>query len=392
MRILVDHREVGYFYGGAENHIKELSKKLAGKGHEILFLTERGKNDPLTAFKGNPNIEINYLPSLKIRRSKDFKNFSSGLSKKTDKSIFITKILRITSNLGWILKSGGWIIHNRKKFDVVWVSKYSDTFSLKLLNKFVKIPFVESLEGYDYVEAENAKEVKYVFAVSQFICDQCKNIHHFEPKLITIGVDREKFQIVNKKEVLEIRNKYAKGKEDKIILNVARLVDSKDLPTFIKASAETLKKFGNIKFLICGEGEEKQKLEGLIEELNLTDTVFILGVFGDDLKKYYAASDIFVHVPKQGNHFGIVYLEAMAAGLPIVASNVDASPDTVGDCALLVTPGNVLEVSQAIEKFLGDKKLRERLSKNSKERAKLFDWDKIAKEVESLFSQAVLSN
>jgi len=389
MRILVNHREVGYFYGGAENHIKELSKKLIEKGHYIIFLTEKGKKDTLEPIKKRPLSKAIYLPSFKLRRSNDFKQFSTNLSKKINKNFFIVKLLRVLSNIGWMAKSSFWILINRDKFDVVWVSKYTDTLSLRLLNKFIKIPYVESLEGYDYIEAENARNVKNVFAISKFIRDQCKKIHKFEPKLITVGVDQKKFQNVNKQEVFKIRSQYKKNKNDKIILNVARLVESKDLFTFIKASSKVSKKFKDVKFLICGDGEERQKLKNLIKELNLNGKVFILNVFGEDLIKYYAASDIFVHVPKQGNHFGIVYIEAMAAGLPIIASNMDASPKTVEGCAILVTPGDVIRISNAIEDLIENEKLRKKLSKNSLNRAKLFDWNKIVEETEEFFSKAI---
>jgi len=389
MRILVNHREVGYFYGGVENHIRELSKKLIEKGHYIIILTEKGKKDPLEPIKKRPLSKAIYLPSFKLRRSNDFKQFSTNLSKKINKNFFIVKLLRVLSNIGWMAKSSFWILINRDKFDVIWVSKYTDTLSLRLLNKFIKIPYVESLEGYDYIEAENARNVKNVFAISKFIRDQCKKIHKFEPKLITVGVDQKKFQNVNKQEVFKIRSQYKKNKNDKIILNVARLVESKDLSTFIKASSEVSKKFKNVKFLICGDGEERQKLKNLIKELNLNGKVFILNVFGDDLIKYYAASDIFVHVPKQGNHFGIVYIEAMAAGLPIIASNMDASPKTVEGCAILVTPGDVIRISNAIEDLIENEKLRKKLSKNSLNRAKLFDWNKIVEETEEFFSKAI---
>jgi len=389
MRILVNHREVGYFYGGVENHIRELSKKLIEKGHYIIILTEKGKKDPLEPIKKRPLSKAIYLPSFKLRRSNDFKQFSTNLSKKINKNFFIVKFLRILSNIGWMAKSSFWILINRDKFDVIWVSKYTDTLSLRLLNKFIKIPYVESLEGYDYIEAENARNVKNVFAISKFIRDQCKKIHKFEPKLITVGVDQKKFQNVNKQEVFKIRSQYKKNKNDKIILNVARLVESKDLSTFIKASSEVSKKFKDVKFLICGDGEERQKLKNLIKELNLNGKVFILNVFGDDLIKYYAASDIFVHVPKQGNHFGIVYIEAMAAGLPIIASNMDASPKTVEGCAILVTPGDVIRISNAIEDLIENEKLRKKLSKNSLNRAKLFDWNKIVEETEEFFSKAI---
>jgi len=390
MNILIDHRESGYFYGGAENHIRGLSKKLLERKHKIIILTEKGKTDTLEFLKKNPNFKVIYLPSLKLRRSKKFKTFSSGISKKVNKRVFLTGLSRVISNSAWIIKSGIWMTLNKKKFDVVWVCKYTDTFLLKFLNKFARIPFVESLEGYDYVEAENAKGVKFVYTISDFIIDQCKNVHGFEPEFITIGVDRDKFDKINSSEMSEIKKRYG---NKKMVLNVARLVDSKDIPTYIRSCGEVIKKFGNVVFIVCGDGEEKDRLQELIKKLKLEKNFFIPPISGEsDIIKYYKSSDIFVHVPKTGNHFGIVYIEAMTAGLPIVASNVDASPKTVEGCALLVKPGDVRGMAQSVEKLLKDKKLRDKLSKNSLKRAKsVFDWDKITSKMESLFSKAASS-
>ncbi len=388
MRILVNHREVGYFYGGTENHIRELSKLLMKKGNEIIFLTEKGEKDPLRFIRSNRLCKIKYLFSLKANRSDKFKQISGGVSKKMTNHLVLTRILRIFSNLEWMIKSSLWIIFNHNKFDVVWTSKYTDTLSMRFLNKFIRIPYVESLEGYDYIEAEGAKKVRFVFAISEFIKGKCKKVHKFDPELITIGVDQHKFQSPDKKKVIEIKKRY--GIKNRIILNVARLVKSKDLFSFIKASKKVSEKFKDAIFLICGDGEEKERLEKLIKQLKLERKVFILSVFGDDLVEYYKAADIFVHTPIFGNHFGIVYLEAMAAGLPLVASNKDASPDTVGNCALLATPGNVKEISEKICQLLKDKKLRKRLSDNSLQRSReLFNWNKISKEAELFFRRAI---
>jgi glycosyltransferase involved in cell wall biosynthesis len=387
MRILVNHREVGYFYGGTENHIRELSKLLMKNGNEVIFLTEKGEKDPLESIRSNKLCKVKYLFSLKANRSNKFKQISGGVSKKTTNHLTLTRILRIFSNTEWIIKSGLWIAFNHKKFDVVWTSKYTDTLSMKFLNKLIKIPYVESLEGYDYIEAEGAKKVKFVFAISEFIKEKCKEVHNFEPKLITIGVDQHKFQNPDKRKVMKIRKKY--GFRNTIILNVARLVKSKDLTSFVKASKKVSEESPNARFIICGDGEEKTRLNSLIKRLNLENKFFILNVFGDDLIEYYNAADIFVHTPILGNHFGIVYLEAMAAGLPIVASNKDASPDTVGNCGLLATPGNVKDISQKMEKLIKNKRLREKLSKNSLKRAKeFFNWKKISDEAEMLFKKA----
>ncbi len=230
-------------------------------------------------------------------------------------------------------------------------------------------------------------KVKFVYTISDFIIDQCKNVHGFEPEFITIGVDKNNFDKINSSEISKIKKRYG---NKKIVLNVARLVDSKDIPTYIRSCGEVIKKFSNVVFIVCGDGEEKDRLQELIKKLKLEKYFFIPPISGEsDIIKYYKSSDIFVHVPKSGNHFGIVYVEAMTAGLPIVASNVDASPKTVEGCALLVKPGDVRGMAQSVEKLLKDKKLRDKLSKNSLKRAEsLFNWDKITPKMESLFSKA----
>lgn len=380
MKILVDHREVGYFYGGTENHIRELSKRMMLKNHSFIFLTEKGKKDPLSELKKEPSFQVKYLKSLKINRLNNFKRVSGKISKKI-KRPFLTKLIRILSNLEWITKSGLWIFLNREKFDLIWVSKYTDSVLLRFLNKFKRIPYFESLEGYDVLESKEAKKSKFVFAISEFIQKKCEKEHGFKPKLITIGVDYSKFRNFNSKKVSEIKKKYFHGK--KFILNVARLVESKDIKTFIKASKIILKKNKNILFAVCGEGEEKQNLNKLIKKLGLEKNFLIINAMGDELLDYYSSADLFVHVPIEGNHFGIVYLEAMACGLPIVASNKDASPSTVKNCALLIEPGNAKMMAESIEKLLKNKKLRKKLSKCSFERVKKnFNWKKIISEME----------
>lgn len=198
MKILIPHREIGYFYGGAESHIREVAKRLAKRGNEIIILTEKGDEDTLNEIKKLKNIKIVYLPSTKIRHSNRFKEASENISVKISKFRLLTKYLRILNNLGWIIKSMLWASFHRKEFDVVWSSRNMDTSYIKFLNKFIKIPYIISLEGYDFIEAENAKNVNHVFTISQFICKTCQNKHGFIPSLIPIGIDIKEFQKADK--------------------------------------------------------------------------------------------------------------------------------------------------------------------------------------------------
>lgn len=175
-----------------------------------------------------------------------------------------------------------------------------------------------------------------------------------------------------------------------MILNVARLVESKGIENFIKAAPIVKRKYPRTVFIVCGDGQKKEELQKIIAEFNLNDDFFLLGGIGKELIKYYKAADLFVHVPKSGNHFGVVYLEAMAAGLPIIAADKDATPYTVGDAALLVSIENPEELSKAIIKLMTDNKLRKKPSENSIRRVeKEFNWNYIIPKIENLFEKAM---
>lgn len=389
MKILFVHRESGFIYGGVENHIRETAKKLAERGNSVTILTEKGKNNPLAKFENTKNIRIVYLPSLGLSHSYKTRRFKSTVSSNVSKTSRLSKFLRIGANLGWMIKSGLWIALNRKNFDVTSVHKFIDTVTLNTLNKFFRMPFVEFLEGYDPIECDYAKKVKYVSTISQYIYDKCKHVHGgYEPALIPIGVELERFRNVRSEDVQSIRDKYCPNGEV-LILNVARLVPAKDIPNMIKAAHLALQKNKNLRFIVCGDGEERAPIEKMIKDLNMEDTFFIVKAFGPELPKFYQAADIFLHVPKFANHYGIVYVEAQAAGLPIIAANEEATPSTVGSSALLVEIKDSTQLADAILKLASNKSLREKLSKEAMSRAdRIFDLDKTTLEEEKLYKQA----
>ncbi len=282
---------------------------------------------------------------------------------------------------------------NRKKFDIVWVSKHSDTVSLQLINHILKMPYVSSLEGYDPIEAESAKKSKYVFAISNFIKEKCEKDYKYSPEMITIGVDTLKFEKVKISEINKIKKKYCPNKEF-LVLNVGRLVGPKDMETFVRAALEVSRVCSKIKFLICGNGPEKSRIIRLINEYKLQKKVFLISDLTDkEIVKYFRSADLFVHVPKSSNHFGVVYLEAMAAGLPIIAANEDATPHTVGNAAILVKKENPEEMSKAIIKLFKDRKLSTKLSKNARIKVeKEFNWEIIVDKLENFFEKAIRNN
>ncbi|WP_373529566.1 glycosyltransferase family 4 protein [Nostoc sp.] len=94
---------------------------------------------------------------------------------------------------------------------------------------------------------------------------------------------------------------------------------------------------------------------------------------------FYSKADIFVY-PSHYEGFGLPVLEAMMLGAPVVASNTSSIPEVTGDAAILIDPNDPIQLAEAIIKVISDSYLRQKLVNKGKERAKLFSWEKTAKE------------
>jgi glycosyltransferase involved in cell wall biosynthesis len=121
--------------------------------------------------------------------------------------------------------------------------------------------------------------------------------------------------------------------------------------------------------------------EALMREIALHgpgDIVMTGALSGEDLDAVYRAADVFVY-PSLYEGFGLPVVEAMARGVPAVASNTSSVPEVVGDAALGVNPRSVREIATAIEALLTDTDLAEKLAARGRARAERFSWDETAR-------------
>ena len=134
--------------------------------------------------------------------------------------------------------------------------------------------------------------------------------------------------------------------------------------------------------MLIGDGEERKNLERLSKELGLEKEIIFLGkIFHDKLPKYYHVADIFV-LPSLYESFGIVFLEAMASGLPIISTNVAAIPEVVNKkVGILVRPKNVEELTEAILTLIKNEKRRRRMAKEGMKLARKFDWSFVSEKM-----------
>lgn len=163
-------------------------------------------------------------------------------------------------------------------------------------------------------------------------------------------IDRERYQPRPRSPELEARL----GLEGaKVLLTVGRLSpqdDYKGHDRVIPLLPELERRVGKVRYVVAGSGADRGRLERLAREAGALDQVVFAGhVKDEELPAFYCLADVFV-MPSTGEGFGIVYLEAMACGCPVVAGNCDGSVDALADGELgkLVSPFDSAELTEAL--------------------------------------------
>lgn len=268
------------------------------------------------------------------------------------------------------------------KFDVVSVHCTLEALLMRLVRRVFGTPYVFIFEGYTDLEAKVAKHANLQIAISQDIVNKCFTNYGYKPILIPIGVNKNWINT----NALEIREKHAKNGE-KLVLTACRLDARKDIPTLISAADIVRQNNPKIKFLIVGDGVERERLQKQINMLKLSNTVKIIREMPIS-PGYFKACDIFA-LPSLYEGFGIVLLEAMSAGLPIISTTAPAIPEVVGDAGILIPPRKPELLAEKILQLANDDKLRKELIERGLRRAKKYDWDKLITKYEKAYESVI---
>jgi len=221
-------------------------------------------------------------------------------------------------------------------------------------------------------------------------------ILEFEPRarvvVIPNGIDAEQFRKARSLPRNEYMRKFAKADRSAkfVVLSMGRLHKKKAFDVLIDAFAKLLAEFGDSVLLIAGEDDgERRNLENQIARLNLRGRVFLVGeVSGQEKVDFLAGGDLF-SLPSHSENFGNVYLEAMAAGLPIVASKGTPWRGVEGAGCGKWVENTVAATCLAMREILrGDAKT---MGKRAQGYAKQYDWRNIATEFRSVFSEMMSS-
>lgn len=261
------------------------------------------------------------------------------------------------------------------------------------LQKEYQVPTVVSIHGQDFQstlpKGDKFREklrkvlggVDGVIAVS----NKLKNLVQDEPYY-------SKIQVINNG--IALAGQALPGDADNkcVILSVSNLKKTKGIDLNLQALATLVKKYPHLQYVIVGDGEERKNLEKLVEDLDLKNHVTFKGKLPHaEVLEEMAKCQIFC-LPSWQEGFGVVYIEAMAQGVPVIGVKGEGIEDAIqhGVNGLLVNPKNVEEIVQAIESLLTSPDYGKKIAQKGKETVyKEFTWENNARKTIELYRDLI---
>ena len=283
-------------------------------------------------------------------------------------------------------------IIKKEKINLLHCQGFLSSFLGFLLTRTTGVPYictVQRLESNTWLKRQVYKKSAWCIGASNAVKDYFEKIGVKNISVIPNGIDLDKFQNLDRqksREQLGLKDEFA-------VITVARLEKVKGVEFLLRAVEIFLprRQAGNFQILIIGDGSERKNIENLVERLKLKDRVRLLGQLANEkVPAYLVAADCFV-LPSLKEGFGIAILEAMAAGLPVVASRVGGILDIVqeGYNGLLAEPGNSEALAKAIEIIYSDRSLAQNLAQNAKTALNRYSWPSICSQAMEIYQQTL---
>ena len=251
--------------------------------------------------------------------------------------------------------------------------------------KEIKDSFLFKILPVDYLVKKSIPKVDGVIGIAPFNISLVKKFgYNGKTAIIPNGIDLEKFNPENPK----IR----KFLDEKInILFVGRIEKRKGLIYLLKAYKILEKKYQNLRLIVVGEGKLRQKCQDFVKKHKLKNVIFEGEIESSEVPHYYTTADIFVAPAIFGESFGIVLLEAMASGCPVVAFANQGYKRILKDegARFLVKPMDFKSLAQKIEILIKNKELRKEMTEWGIKEAQKYSWSKIADQVLNFYKQCL---
>lgn len=358
------------FSGGVEARNLFLAKYLA-KNHQVTVLTSK--------IKGLKNEEE--ILGFKILRVGPQRSYNASTGAILSRLQFIKSAINVGQKVDCdIIDGSNFITHfiaksiarKNKTSVVAW---YPDVWAGAWINNAGVLGlFGEILERLNLLRGFDA----YI-AISKATAFKLNKRTSGQIKIIPCGVELSEFQ------------KNIEKSKIPTIITISRLIKYKNIDRLILAFALINLKHKNIQMIIVGTGPEEKYLKGLVNHLKISRKVkFISNLTRLELLKNLKSSHVFC-LPSTVEGFGIATLEAAAAGLPYVVSDIEVFKEVTknGQGGLLFKTGNVKDLSRKLEKLLTDKDTYRLKAKQAVSLARNYNWQEISNKTESFYKEVV---
>jgi glycosyltransferase involved in cell wall biosynthesis len=288
------------------------------------------------------------------------------------------------------------------KFDIIHAHvALPDGYAAMMVCKEIKKPFIVTIHGQDlqqtiYKSKKCRKSVFEVFESADKIITVSTKLRRiaqseieFNEKLVVInnGINQDKVKKIN---LLSRESKnYHQGR---IILSVSNLIKTKGIDINLLAISKLLNKYSNLKYYIIGDGPEKKSLQQLSIELGIKGNVVFMGkLSNDEVLQYMNKADIF-SLPSWQEGFGVVYLEAMACGKPVIACKGEGIEDIIENCltGFLIEPRNVNSLVNILDFLLGNPEEAKKIGERAKELVlRNYTWENNAYKVIDVYREVM---
>jgi len=245
----------------------------------------------------------------------------------------------------------------------------------------------------DWVEQKtfSGPDIPMILPVSNLVKEQLLKLYNIPASKIHVihpGVNLDRFTSLDKETSrLDIRQRHSLSQDDIVVLFVSMNFELKRLELLLEGVADLIgrgNKYLALKVLVVGKGNIK-RYSAMANKLGIAERVVFTGVTRE-VEKYYLASDIFA-LPSRFDTFGLVVLEAMAAGLPVIISRRMGARDIVDtDVTGFVLSENPTpsDMAKALSSLM-DPNRRIKMGENSRQAAKKYNWDQVANQVAGLY-------
>ncbi len=368
--------------GGIARHCEGLAKALAKQGHEIHVFT--------LDFPGAPDYEEN--EGMRVYRTRSEVGHPNFLTWVLLFNHFIEKRLAGVSRLvdfdvlhvhDWLTAPCSIGLKHFSKKPLVFTAHSTEhgRSGLHVPDSFT----IDGLEWWSTYEAN-----KIIVASGSMKGEVCGHFHVSDSKveIIPNGIDASKYEGPVDKGA--VRARYGVQPHERLILCVGRLVPQKGIEYFIHAVPIVARRRPEAKFIIVGDGWYRDHLQWIANTTGHRWRITFTGFISDwDVMALTKSADVLV-VPSVYEPFGIVALEGMAAGVPVVASQVGGLTEFIEHdrTGVLTYPRNPESIAWGIDHVLSNSGHAEWLVKNAREAVqKTYSWEAIAKRTEKVYKE-----